>query len=186
MARLSLSPDTTLFPVPVVLLTSGKGDEANVTTINRISSCNAEPPMLAVSLRPNRHSHDLIRALCEFAINIPTPDMKMLTDYVGVTTGRDENKWEAHGLTPIPASLISPPLIEECPVNLECTLVETIKQVNRARTLLVKGYIAEQKKINPDFSADETELFLFQKKKFHDAALKGEYIETDENDWIKK
>lgn len=124
--RKQLTPNTTLFPVPVVLVTAG-ADPPNVLTINRISSCNAEPPMLAISIRPNRYSHDLIDALGEFVVNIPTADQKLFTDYAGVTTGRDEDKWQARGLTPLPAAVVRPPLIEECPVNLECRVVQTVR-----------------------------------------------------------
>lgn len=125
MSRLQLEPNTTLFPVPVVLLTCGK-EQPNVMTLNRISSCNAEPPMLAISIRPTRYSHDLIQQYGEFVVNIPSFQLEPLTDYVGVTTGRKENKWEAHGLTQLPAQIVSPPLIAECPINLECRVVETL------------------------------------------------------------
>ena len=83
--------------------------------------------MLAISARPHRYSHDLIDALGEFVVNIPTKDQKLFTDYAGVTTGRDEDKWQARGLTPIPATMVKPPLIEECPINLECRVVETVR-----------------------------------------------------------
>lgn len=126
MSRVRLEPDTTLFPVPVVLVTCG-AVPPNVFTANRISSCNAEPPMLALSIRPSRHSHQLIVEQGEFVVNIPWDTMEQLTDYVGVTTGRSEDKWQAHGLTPIPAQIVASPLIAECPVNLECRVVDTLK-----------------------------------------------------------
>lgn len=126
MSRVRLEPNTTLFPVPVVLVTCGTVPP-NVFTANRISSCNAEPPMLALSIRPSRYSHDLIGEHGEFVVNLPLNTMETLTDYVGVTTGRSEDKWQAHGLTPIPAEVVAPPLIAECPVNLECRVVEQVK-----------------------------------------------------------
>ena len=127
MSKRHIKPNTTLFPVPVVLVTAGDGDDANVATINRISSCNAEPPMIAISVRPGRHTHTLIEQTGEFVVNIPAPGMDALTDYVGVTTGREEAKWEARGLTPTPASAVGAPLIAECPVHLECRVVEQVK-----------------------------------------------------------
>src|SRR5687767_12933316 len=114
MSRIQLEPDTTLFPVPVVLITCGK-EQPNVMTLNRISSCNAEPPMLAISIRPTRYSHHLIQQHGEFVVNIPPYQIEPLTDYVGVTTGRKEDKWQVRGLTRLPAQVVSPPLIAECP-----------------------------------------------------------------------
>lgn len=126
MEKKTLQANTTLFPVPVVLVTCG-GDQPNILTVNRLSSCNAEPPMLAMSIRPGRYSHDLIADQGEFVVNIPTPEMEPLTDYVGVTTGREEPKWQALGLTPAASSEVATPLIAECPVNLECRVVEIMK-----------------------------------------------------------
>lgn len=116
MKRL-LQPNTTLYPVSVVLVTCGR-EPGNVLTTNRISSYNAEPPMLAISLRPERLSHLLIQEQREFAVNIPTPEMDLVVDYVGVVSGREEDKWEASGLTRSRAALIQAPLIAECPVNI--------------------------------------------------------------------
>lgn len=126
MGRLSVEPNTTLFPVPLVLVTCGD-QSPNLLTINRVSSCNAEPPMLAISIRPSRYSHDLIMETGEFVVNIPGQEMEDILDYVGVTTGREEDKWKVRGLTPIPAKSVTPPLIKECPVNIECRLVRTIQ-----------------------------------------------------------
>ncbi len=120
MTKVQLAPDTTLFPVPIVLITCGAGNEANLFTLNRISSCNAEPPMIAISVRPSRASHDLIEKLGEFVVNIPRPDMESVCDYVGTTTARTTDKWAEAGLTRLPATAVQPPLIAQCPVNIEC------------------------------------------------------------------
>ena len=66
-----LTPDTTLYPVPVVLITCGTDDDANIFSLNRIASCNAEPPMISISVRPLRASHTPIDQLGEFVVNIP-------------------------------------------------------------------------------------------------------------------
>jgi flavin reductase (DIM6/NTAB) family NADH-FMN oxidoreductase RutF len=115
-----LTPDTTLYPVPVVLITCGAGDQANLFSLNRIASCNAEPPMISISVRPLRASHDLIDQLGEFVVNIPWPDMEPVSDFVGTTTSRNTDKWRETGLTPLPAGIVKPPLLAQCPVNLEC------------------------------------------------------------------
>lgn len=126
MTKALLTPNTTLFPVPVVLITCGAGDEANLFTVNRISSCNAEPPMIAISVRPSRASCDLIEKLGEFVVNIPRADMELVCDYVGTTTARKTDKWTETGLTRLPATAVQPPLIAQCPVNIECQVRHTI------------------------------------------------------------
>ena len=146
MSRLLLEPNTTLFPVPVVLITCGN-NPPNVFTLNRISSCNAEPPMLAVSVRPARYSHDLIQEHQEFVVNIPDVGMELQTDYVGVTTGRDEDKWQTAGLTPLPANSVSAPIIGECVVNLECKVVQTVHLPSHALFIAEVVYLHAKEEV---------------------------------------
>lgn len=127
MNKIQLMPDTTLYPVPVVFITCGAGSEANVFSLNRIASCNAEPPMISISVRSIRASHDLIDQLGEFVVNIPWPDMEEVSDFVGSTTVRQTDKWRETGLTRLPATLIQPPLLAECPVNIECQVRYTLR-----------------------------------------------------------
>lgn len=127
MSKVSVTPNTTLYPVPVVLVTCGAGEEANVFSLNRIASCNAEPPMLSISVRPLRASHDLIDQSGEFVVNIPWCDMEVVSDFVGTTTSRELDKWQETGLTAIPASIVRPPLLAECPVNIECQVRHTLR-----------------------------------------------------------
>ena len=91
-------------------------------TCNRITSCSAEPPRLCISIRPGRHSHDLIRRTREFVVNIPSPNQRLLADYIGVVTGRDENKFQVARLQLQPAVRVKTPLLSACPVNIECTV----------------------------------------------------------------
>ena len=127
MAKIKLPPNTTLYPVPVVLITCGTGEQTNLFTLNRIASCNAEPPMISISVRPSRASHDLIDQLGEFVVNIPWPDMEVITDFVGTTTCRETDKWQETGLTTQPAAIVVPPLLDACPVNLECRVRHTLR-----------------------------------------------------------
>lgn len=122
-----LTPDTTLYPVPVVLISCAAGEQTNLFSLNRIASCNAEPPMISISVRPSRASHDQIDQLGEFVVNIPWPDMEQVTDFVGTTTGHNTDKWRETGLTRLPASIVKPPLLAECPVNLECQVRYTLR-----------------------------------------------------------
>jgi flavin reductase (DIM6/NTAB) family NADH-FMN oxidoreductase RutF len=121
MTKRVIEPNTTLYPVPVVLITTG-GETANVMTCNRVVSCSAEPPRIAISVRPMRHSHTLIKRSREFVVNIPTPDQLTLSDYVGVVTGAKEDKIEIAGLKLAPGLKVQTPLLVDCPVNIECTV----------------------------------------------------------------
>ena len=126
MPKRLLEPNTTLYPVPVVLITTG-GDAPDVMTCNRIASCSAEPPRLCISVRPARHSHSLIRQTREFVVNIPAPQHRTVTDYVGVVTGRDEDKIAIAGLKLAPAFKVKSPLLADCPVNIECRVEQEIQ-----------------------------------------------------------
>jgi len=121
-----LEPNTTLYPVPIVLITTG-AEAPNVMTCNRVASCSAEPPRLAVSVRAGRHSHTLIRQTGEFVVNLPTPGQSPLSDYLGAVSGRDEDKIGIASLTLTPALKVRAPLLAECPVNIECTVEHAIE-----------------------------------------------------------
>ncbi len=127
MTKLKLTPNTTLYPVPVVFITCGTGSDANIFTLNRIASCNAEPPMVSISVRPSRASHDLIDQSGEFVVNIPWSEMEIVGDFVGTTSSRKINKWQETGLTTQPATVVAPPLLDACPVNLECQVRHTLR-----------------------------------------------------------
>lgn len=134
-----IQPDTTLYPVPVVLITTG-WERANVMTCNRIASCSAEPPRLSISVRPSRYSHTLIRETGEFVVNIPSPEQQALTDYLGVVTGREEDKIGISGLNLAPALHVRTPLLVDCPVNVEC-VVEQALDLN-SHTLFIGRVLA--------------------------------------------
>lgn len=127
MAKVQIAPNTTLYPAPVVIISCGEGAGANLITLNRIASINAEPPMVCLSVRPRRASHDLIESLGEFVVNIPWPDMELVADFIGTTTAAEVDKWSETGLSRLPASAVRPPLVAECPVNLECQVREIVR-----------------------------------------------------------
>ncbi|MCL4395773.1 MAG: flavin reductase family protein [Chloroflexi bacterium] len=126
MSRRVIEANTTLYPVAVVLVTTG-GDRPNVMTRNRILSCSAEPPRLAIAVRPTRYSYSLIQRTREFVVNIPTPEQSALTDYFGVVTGREEDKIAIVSLKLAPALKVKTPLLAHCPVNIECTVEREVE-----------------------------------------------------------
>ena len=128
MSKVPLDPTTALYPTPVVLLTSGEiGREINVMTAAWTGIVCSDPPMVSVSVRPHRHSHRIIARAKEFVLAIPTEDMLEATDRCGVISGRDHDKFKEVGLTAVPATKVRAPLIEECPVCLECEVRDVLK-----------------------------------------------------------
>lgn len=99
-------------------------EKPNVLTIAWTGICCTRPPMTYISVRPERYSYDIIEKSGEFVINLTTSAMVRQTDLCGVKSGRDVDKFKLCGFHAIPAGKISVPLIEECPVALECRVVE--------------------------------------------------------------
>lgn len=125
MPKISKRPSTYLYPVPVVLATCG-GEQPNIITLAWVGTVCSDPPMVGIGVRPERYSHTLIKETGEFVINIPGEDLLEATDRCGHVSGRDVDKFAALGLTPEPASEVKTPLITECPVNMECKVVQRI------------------------------------------------------------
>jgi len=113
-----------LSPVPAVMASLGEGDEANIITIAWTGIINSRPPMTYISVRKERHSHDILMKTGEFVINLTTEAIVRQTDWCGVRSGRDFDKWKETGLTKEPASAVKCPMIAESPVNLECRVTE--------------------------------------------------------------
>ena len=127
MSKQLQKPFTALYPVPVVLVTCvNEQGKPNIITLAWVGTVASKPPQAAVAIRPGRYSHAVISRTREFAINIPTEDLLPAVDQCGHVSGTRTDKFAQTGLTPEPASQIQPPLIAECPVNLECKLTQTI------------------------------------------------------------
>lgn len=114
-----------LYPLPAALITVSDpklGD--NVFTAAWVGTVCTNPPMLSVSVRPERYSYPIMEKTGVFAVNLTTEKLAYATDYCGVVSGRDVDKFQRAGLTKIPAETIAVPLIDESPVNIECRVVE--------------------------------------------------------------
>jgi len=121
--KIKKNPYTALFPCPVVLVTCVDSDgKPNIITLAWAGTVCSEPPMIGLGIRPSRYSHGLIENSREFVVNIPTTKILKETDYCGVTSGRDTDKFSETKLTPEQADKVEAPLIRECPVNIECIL----------------------------------------------------------------
>lgn len=123
MAKRQFKPGVGLRPVPVALITSVNDQgRSNIITLAWVGVVCSTPPMLSIAVRPERFSHDMIRNTGQFVINLPSVEQLWAADYCGSRSGRDEDKFAALGLTPVAASEVKPPLIGECPINIECVV----------------------------------------------------------------
>ncbi|MFC1568418.1 flavin reductase family protein [Candidatus Margulisiibacteriota bacterium] len=114
-----------LYPAPAVLVSCGdKPENYNLITIAWAGNICTDPAMTFIAIRPSRHSHDIIKRTREFVINLTTKRLVFVTDLCGVVSGRKVNKFEKTRLTPVKASKVSAPLVEESPVNIECKVIE--------------------------------------------------------------
>lgn len=125
--KIQKSPFTALFPLPAVLVTAAvAGEKPNIITIAWTGVINSQPPMVYVSVRPAAYSHRLLREAGEYVINIPGADRVRETDYCGMVSGRDVDKFAETGFTAVPAARVRAPLIKECPANIECLVRQVL------------------------------------------------------------
>lgn len=129
MSKINFKPGNMLYPLPAVLVScADKDGRSNLLTVAWAGTICTNPPMVSISVRPERYSYDLIKATKQFVINLTTEELAYATDYCGVRSGRDVDKWKECHLTPIPADTVDCLLVEESPVNIECH-VEEIKEL---------------------------------------------------------
>lgn len=125
MSKEIWKPGNMLYPLPVVMVTvADKAGKPNIITLAWVGTINSDPPMVSISVRPERYSYNILKETGEFVINLTTKELAFATDYCGVRSGRDVDKFREMNLTAVPASIVKAPLIEESPVNLECKVTE--------------------------------------------------------------
>ena len=138
--KIQLGPQDILFPVPAALIVSGSLNTANIMTVAWIGIMGSSPPVIGISIKKGRYSLDLIRQTKEFSVNIPSAKHYKETDFCGIVSGRKKNKFNEINFTPLKSIKIEPPIIEECPFNMEC---EVIKEVELGEWVLFLGEIIE-------------------------------------------
>lgn len=127
--KVDLKGSVILNPVPVVMVTSrGKDGKDNVFTVGWIGTICTKPPMLSISVRPERLSHKYISETMEFTVNMPTSKLTKAVDYVGVRSGKTVDKIKEMNFTMKEGTNVSSPYIDECPVSIECK-VKTVLQL---------------------------------------------------------
>lgn len=156
MAKQLWKPGNMVYPLPAVMVSVADAQgRPNIITLAWVGTVCTNPPMVSISVRPERYSYPILKETGEFVINLTTKDLTFATDYCGVKSGRDVDKFKEMNLTPLPAEHIKAPLIAESPVNIEC----------RVRQVLELGshhmFLADVLAVHVD------EEYLDEKGKFH-------------------
>ena len=176
MDKIKWKPGTMIYPLPAVMVSCGSvPSEFNIITISWTGTVCTDPPMCYISIRPGRHSYNIIRENGDFVINLTTRDLAYATDWCGVKSGRDHNKFQEMKLTPVPASKVKAPLILESPVNIECVV----------RNILELGshhmFVSEVVAVNADEKYIDNESGLFRLNEAVPICYShGKYYETGE------
>jgi flavin reductase (DIM6/NTAB) family NADH-FMN oxidoreductase RutF len=156
MSKLIWKPGTLIYPLPAVMVSCGSSpEEYNILTISWTGTICTDPAMCYISVRPSRHSYAIIKKNGEYVINLTTAALANETDWCGVKSGRDFDKFKDMNLTPVPATKIKAPMIKESPVNIEC-IVKEIKELGTHHM-----FISEVVAINADkkYLDEKTGLF---------------------------
>ena len=156
MAKQTWKPGNMIYPIPAVMVsvTDGKGQD-DIITVAWTGTICTNPPMAYISVRPERFSYHMIKETGEFVINLTTEELAAATDYCGVRSGRDVDKFKETGLTREKADIVKAPMIKESPVNIEC----------KVRQILPLGshdmFLADVVAVHAD------EKYMDEKHKFH-------------------
>ncbi|MFC1987798.1 flavin reductase family protein [Chloroflexota bacterium] len=140
MSKVTMGPQTLVYPKPVLLIGANVNDKPNFMAVAHGGIANSEPPMISVSVRHHRHTLIGIRQNSTFSVNVPSSDLVKEADYCGIVSGSKANKVEACQFNVFYGKLNNAPLIEQCPVNLECSVVHILELGSHA---LVIGQIEE-------------------------------------------
>jgi flavin reductase (DIM6/NTAB) family NADH-FMN oxidoreductase RutF len=159
-------PGTMIYPLPAVMVSCGATpEEYNILTVSWVGTICSDPPMCYISVRPGRHSYDILKKNMEFVINLTTKDLAFATDWCGVRSGKDFNKFEEMKLTPGKASLVKAPYIEESPLCIECRVREIMSLGTHDMFIAdVVNVLADDKYLNPEtdaFKLNEAALLVY-------------------------
>ena len=144
MGKITWKPGTFLYPLPVVMVSCGTMEKSNIITVAWTGILNTKPPTVYISVRPSRHSYQMIKQQGEFVINLTNKNLVRATDWCGVKTGSKVNKFKEMNLHKEKANFVKCPMIKESPVSVECK----VKEIKELGTHHV--FIADVLAINAD------------------------------------
>ena len=166
MAKVSWKPGTMIYPLPAALVTCGdKPEDWNIITVAWLGTVCTNPAMCYISVRPERYSYPILTRCMEFTINLTTREMVHATDWCGVRSGADYDKWKETGLVPIPGEKVSSPTIESSPLAIECR-VKSVTSLGSHDMFLaeVLNVRADSRFIDPEtgaFSLEESGIIAY-------------------------
>ena len=126
MAKVQWKAGTFIYPIPAVMVSCGTMEKSNIITVAWTGIINTNPAMCYISVRPERHSYNIIKENGEFVINLTTEKLAYATDWCGVKSGKDVDKFKEMKLTKESAYLVKAPLIKESPVSVECRVKQIV------------------------------------------------------------
>jgi flavin reductase (DIM6/NTAB) family NADH-FMN oxidoreductase RutF len=144
-------PGTLIYPIPAVLVSCGNDEsEYNLLTVAWTGTICSDPAMCYISLRPERHSYSIIKKNREFVINLTNENLAYATDWCGVRSGKDFNKFKEMKLTPGKSQIVKAPYIEESPLCIECRVKDIIPLGTHDMFIAeVVNILADEQYINP-------------------------------------
>lgn len=150
----SWKPGTMIYPLPAVLVSCGSGENASFFTVAWTGTVCTNPAMCYISVRPERHSYALIKEQMEFTINLTTASMARATDWAGVRSGAQYDKWTETGLTPEKGVKVGCPSIAESPLSIECRVREIVHLGSHDMFIAdVLNVLADESLIDPSTGA---------------------------------
>lgn len=126
MAKIQWKSGTFIYPIPAVMVSCGTMEKSNIITVAWTGILNTNPATCYISVRPERYSHNLIKENGEFVINLTTEQLAYATDWCGVKSGKNVDKFKEMRLTKEQANLVKVPLIKESPISVECKVKEIV------------------------------------------------------------
>ncbi len=155
MSKVTWKSGTFIYPLPAVMVSCGTMEESNIITVAWTGIINTDPAMCYISVRPTRHSYEMIKKTGEFVINLTTKDLAYATDWCGVKTGAKVDKFKEMKLTKERANFVNCPMIKESPVSVECKVKE-IRELGSHHMFVAEilGINADEKYINENGAFD--------------------------------
>ena len=155
MSKVTWKSGTFIYPLPAVMVSCGTMEESNIITVAWTGIINTDPAMCYISVRPTRHSYEMIKKTGEFVINLTTKDLAYATDWCGVKSGANVDKFKEMKLHKEKASIVKCPMIQESPVSVECKVKE-IRELGSHHMFVAEilGINADEKYINENGAFD--------------------------------
>lgn len=166
-------PGTLIYPVPAVMISCGNDErEYNIITVSWTGTICTDPAMCYISVRPERHSYSILKKNMEFVINLTTQKLAYATDWCGVKSGKDFNKFKEMNLTPVKAHIVNAPYIEESPLSIECRVKEIIPLGTHDMFIAeVVNILADEQYIDPtsgSFDMKKANLLAYAHGKYYE------------------